>query len=162
MKTRSAPTVPARCVVTGGSGFVGQRLCEMLLERGAQHLTVFDIVPLPEDSPLIGDARVKVVVGDLRDARAVDAIVAGADCVWHNAAAVGPYHPIPLYEEVNYRGTLNVIDACRKHGVRKIVMSSSPSTRFTGADVDGLTEEQLPRIPMKNYVQEYARTKAMG
>ena len=83
-------------------------------------------------------------------------------CVWHNAAAVGPFHPYDLYPKeiesaaiappthisgvhpdlryfkVNYEGTLNVIRACRAKGVRKIVMSSSPSTRFDGSDVDGV------------------------
>jgi nucleoside-diphosphate-sugar epimerase len=179
MSSGSKHTVPARCVVTGGSGFVGTRLVEMLLERGAQHVTSFDIVPFPEGSKLLSDPRVKVVVGDIRDKERVMAICEGADCVWHNAAAVGPFHPKKLYEEgavawcshvclflttptVNYLGTLHVIEGCRKHGVRKIVMSSSPSTRFTGEDVNGLTEAQMPKLPLDHYVQEYAKTKAMG
>ena len=41
----------------------------------------------------------------------VEKFVAGADCVWHNAAAVGPFHPRALYFEVNYQGTLNVLRA---------------------------------------------------
>jgi nucleoside-diphosphate-sugar epimerase len=47
---------------------------------------------------------------------------------------------------VNYQGTLNIIAGCQKHGVKKIVMSSSPSTRFTGEDVDGLTEDEMPKL----------------
>jgi len=43
------------------------------------------------------------VQGDLRDADAVAAAIAGADCVWHNGAAVGPYHPSQLYEDVNHK-----------------------------------------------------------
>jgi NADPH:quinone reductase-like Zn-dependent oxidoreductase len=39
------PPVPKRCLVTGGTGFVGQRLVEMLLERGAEKVVSFDIVP---------------------------------------------------------------------------------------------------------------------
>ncbi len=141
---------------------MGQRLVEMLLERGARRVVSFDIVPLPKESQLLNDKRVEVVVGDLRDKKKVEEICEGADCVWHIAAAVGPYHPPLLYDQVNYGGTVNVIEACKKWGVTKIVMSSSPSTRFTGADVNGLTEAQLPPIPMKNYVQEYARSKALG
>jgi hypothetical protein len=111
----------------------------------------------------------------------------GAQCVWHNAAAVGPFHPRDLcaahpplsycntirpplsfcnilrrYFKVNYEGTLNVIAACKANGVRKCVMSSSPSTRFDGSDVDGMTEDQLPTIPQSSYLQTYAETKAMG
>jgi nucleoside-diphosphate-sugar epimerase len=42
------------------------------------------------------------------------------------------------------------------------VFSSSPSTRFTGVDVDGLTEEGLPKLPLRRYMQPYAETKAMA
>ena len=63
---------------------------------------------------------------------------------------------------MNYEGTLNVIAACKANGVRKCVMSSSPSTRFDGSDVDGMTEDQLPTIPQSSYLQTYAETKAMG
>lgn len=86
----------------------------------------------------------------------------GADCVFHIAAAVGPFHPQELYRKVNYVGTLNVIEACKRHKVPKIVMASSPSTRFDGSDIDGLTEDEMPQIPMESYMQEYAATKAMG
>ena len=52
-----------RAVVTGGSGFVGQRLVEMLLERGASHVTSFDIAPKPQDA--VNDAKVTYVQGDI-------------------------------------------------------------------------------------------------
>lgn len=154
------PPVPATCVVTGGTGFVGARLVEMLVERGAKTVRVLDIVP-----PAVNawrDPRITYVVGDICDRATVDKLVAGADCVWHNAAIVGPFHPKPLYHKVNYEGTLNVIEACKAAGVRKIVMSSSPSTRFDGSDVDGLTEDQMPKLPQQSYLQVYAETKAMG
>jgi nucleoside-diphosphate-sugar epimerase len=96
-------------------------------------------------------------LGDIRDKKAVMDLCKGADCVWHNAAAVGPFHPVALYDEVNYHGTVNVIDACRFHKVPKIVMSSSPSTRFTGVDVDGLREDELPSLPLDSYLQEVIR-----
>ena len=63
---------------------------------------------------------------------------------------------------MNYEGTLNVIEACKRHGCKKMVYSSSPSTRFDGSDVDGQTEAEMPPIPQKSYLQEYAKTKAMG
>jgi nucleoside-diphosphate-sugar epimerase len=154
---------PAVCVVTGGTGFVGMRLVEMLVERGAKKVICFDIVPPPEghwQHPAIEYRH--GADGDITRPEAVAAAVQGADCVWHNAAAVGPFHPLDLYDQVNHIGTLNVIAACKQHNVTKIVMSSSPSTRFTGADIDGLTEDELPTLPMKEYLQEYAASKAAG
>ena len=62
--------------------------------------------------------------------------------------------------KVNYQGTVNVIDACKKHGIKKIVMSSSPSTRLDGNDINGLKETEL-KIPRK-FLQAYAESKCKG
>jgi sterol-4alpha-carboxylate 3-dehydrogenase (decarboxylating) len=86
-KNKQFPPVPKHCVVTGSSGFVGQRLVEMLLERGAGRVVAMDILPTPRDA--VVDARVEYVHGDIRDKALVDQVCRGADCVWHNAAAVG-------------------------------------------------------------------------
>ena len=113
----------------------------------------FDIVPPPDSA--WQHPKIEWRVGDICDEAAVRELVKDADCVWHNAAAVGPFHPKPLYNKVNHIGTLNVIAACKAAGVKKIVMSSSPSTRFLGCDVDGLTEEQMPSLPLKKYLQVF-------
>ena len=154
------PPVPGACVVTGGTGFVGTRLVEMLVERGAKSVKCLDIVPPPRNA--WRHPRISYVVGDICDRATVERVIAGADCVWHVAATVGGFHPTPLYFKVNFEGTLNVIAACKAAGVRKVVMSSSPSTRFDGGDVDGLSEAELPLLPLPQYLQTYARTKAMG
>ena len=117
----SFPPVPANCVVTGGSGFVGQRLVEMLVERGAQRVVSFDIAPTPRDA--LHDARVVYQQGNLTKlddvlkacevcvsgksaagcgAHARRAPAQGADCVWHIAALVGPYYEHKAYYDVNY------------------------------------------------------------
>lgn len=158
---KSWPSVPKRCVVTGGTGFVGQRLVEMLVERGAERVISLDVVPAPK-----GAWQHKAIewrVCDVTDPVGVRAALSERiDCVWHNAAAVGPFHPKPLYRKVNYEGTLNVLAACRECGVPKLVFSSSPSTRFEGGDVDGCTEDEMPSLPLKRYLQDYAETKAMA
>ena len=59
----SFPPVPAKCVVTGGSGFVGQRLVEMLIERGAERVVSFDVAPKPRGA--LEDARIVYQQGDL-------------------------------------------------------------------------------------------------
>lgn len=159
-------TTPLVCLVTGGSGFVGQRLVEMLVERGAKKVISFDISPKPKDA--LESAKIQYVQGDLTSFADVTAACAGVDCVYHIAALVGPYHPKEAYRKVNYEGTLNVIEACKANGIKKIVMSSSPSTRFPYPDpnIEGLTEDQLVVINNGQYtpvfLQPYAETKALG
>jgi len=139
--------VPKSCVVTGGSGFVGQRLVEMLVERGAERVVSFDISPTPKGA----STRKEIVYfqGDLTDPAVVEKALEGSECVYHIAALVGPYHAAQAYIKVNYEGTVNVVEACKRLGIKRIVMSSSPSTRFPypNPDVDGLTEEQLFEVP---------------
>lgn len=160
-------------LVTGSSGFVGARLVEMLLDRGARTVIAFDITtPDPTLQQRFADVQQrtggKIVVlsqteGDLCSDSAVDAAfqkVPQLDVVFHVAALVGPFHKKDLYYEVNYLGTVRIIQGCKKYNVPKLVYSSSPSTRFTGGDVEGLSEDDMP-IPDK-FVALYAETKAMG
>lgn len=152
-------------MVTGSSGFVGHRLVEMLIERGAQRVVAFDIV-LPRER--IDDPAVEYVTGDITDEAEVREASEGVECIFHIAALVGPYHEESAYEKVNYGGTLNVLAACHAHGIRKLVMSSSPSTRFPYPDpnVDGLDEDALEKVNGGRYSPQfhatYAKTKAMG
>lgn len=167
-KKETAPgmTVPKRCLVTGGSGFVGQRLVEMLVERGATYVVSFDIAPKPGNAKESG--AVKWVQADLTNPDDVNKAAEGVDCVFHIAALVGPYHPDEAYVKVNYQGTINVLNACKLHGIKRLVMSSSPSTRFPYPDpnVNGYSEQDLIEINKGDFapefLQPYAKTKAMG
>ncbi len=154
------PPVPENCMVTGGGGLCGMRLVEMLIERGAKRVVSFDICPPPEDA--WDHPGIQYVTGDVTILQDLVKASEGIDCVWHLAAAVGPFHPDDLYERINYQGTLNVIEACRRNGITKMVMSSSPSTRMDGSDIDGLSASELPSLPMKSYLQKYAASKALG
>ena len=155
-----------QALVTGGSGFVGQRLVEMLLERGARRVVSFDIAPKPKDA--LDSPHVQYVQGDLTAYDSLAAAGAGCDIVYHIAALVGPYHPKQAYRKVNYEGTLNVLKVCAAHNIKRIVMSSSPSTRFPYPDpnVAGLREDQLFEINGGDFapvfLQPYAETKALG
>ncbi len=53
--------------------------------------------------------------------------------------------------QTNVVGTRNVIEACRRTGVPKLVMATSPGTRFNWGDIDGLSEAELPKLPQKSY-----------
>ena len=81
----SFPPVPERCVVTGGSGFVGQRLVEMLVERGAKRVVSFDIAPKPKDA--LDDARIVYQQGDLTTLDDVLKACEARACVAHGRRA---------------------------------------------------------------------------
>lgn len=157
---------PTNCLVTGGGGFVGQRLVEMLVERGATNVVAFDIAPKPANA--LNQPEVRYIQGDLTNFSDVKKACTGVECVFHIAALVGPYHAVPAYAKVNYGGTVNVLNACKELGVKKIVMSSSPSTRFPYPDpnINGRTEEQLfiqnGGTYAPTFLQPYAETKARG
>jgi len=147
-------------MVTGGSGLVGQRLSEMLLERGAQRVVSFDKAPKPHLSS--NDPRIQWMQGDIANLDDCMKACEGIDCVFHVAAIVGPFHPLPLYRKVNYEGTLNLIEACRRHKVKKFVNSGTPSTRMHGGDLAGVSEDQMSMPKAGKFLAAYAETKAMA
>lgn len=158
--------VPRTALVTGGNGFVGQRLVEMLIARGSQRVISFDISPKPADALTV--PQVEYIQGDLTKKEELIPLFKDIECVFHLAALVGPYHAKDKYVKVNYEGCQLILEACKIHGVKRIVMSSSPSTRFPYPDpnVNGYTEEELGRINggdfAPKFLQPYAETKAQG
>lgn len=114
-------------LVTGGAGFIGSHTIERLLE--ANHRVVaFDNLSTGRPTNLASlDAR--LVEGDIRDFEALDEILSeGFDAILHLAAVVSV--PVSVADplgshEVNARGTLNVLEAARRHGVRRVVYASS-------------------------------------
>lgn len=109
----------AKIVVTGGSGLIGRPTVELLARSGA-HVTNFDVAAQAE-SP-----HVTAIAGDLRDASAVRAALAGADAVVHLGGIPGPdlVDDITTYE-INAVGTYSVLSAAAATGVRKVVYASS-------------------------------------
>lgn len=127
----------ARALVTGGHGFVASHLAAALLGRG-EAVRVLDR-PAPREADVGGERlsgldllgirdEVELAEGDLRDAEAVGAAVAGCDAVFHLAAqtivSVARSSPRETFE-VNVRGAWNVFEACREHGVARAVFASS-------------------------------------
>ena len=109
-------------LVTGGGGFLGQALCRNLVERG------FEVVSFNRGRYAALDALgVRQVQGDLADRVAVVLAADGASAIFHNAAKAGAWGPYEDYHRANVLGTRNVIEACRAHGIGRLVYTSTPS-----------------------------------
>lgn len=113
-------------LITGGAGFIGSNLAHRLLNRGYQ-VIVLDNFQSGHKSN-IEHLPIKIVEGDIRNRETVESAVQGVEVIFHLAASVGNKRSIdfPIDDaEINVLGTLTVLEAARKFGVRKIVTSSS-------------------------------------
>lgn len=116
-----------RALVTGGAGFIGSNLVRRLVEEGHE-VVVLDSLLSGYRSNLDPFPEAEFVEGDVRDADAVARCVRGAEVVFHLAASVGNKRSIDHPHEdaeINVLGTITVLEAARRAGVRKVVASSS-------------------------------------
>ena len=117
-------------LVTGGAGFIGSHIAMALIERGDQ-VRVLDNLSSgsPKNLAHLGD-NVELVAGDLTNARAVERAVSGVDVVFHQAAMASVPRSVaePLASHAACAtGTLVVLDAARRAGVRRVVYAASSS-----------------------------------
>ncbi|MBN8218821.1 MAG: NAD-dependent epimerase/dehydratase family protein [Spirochaetes bacterium] len=141
-----------KCLVVGACGMLGHALVRQLLAAG-ESVRLFDL------GVWDGPPGAQALQGDLRDAAAVDRAVEGMDTVFQLASAVwNPKLPRHLFEEINVDGHRHVIEACLKHGVKRLVYTSSMDVVLRGRTpiVDG--DETLPYRPDAND-EPYVRTK---
>ncbi|MFQ5841402.1 MAG: GDP-mannose 4,6-dehydratase [Thermodesulfobacteriota bacterium] len=156
-------------LVTGGAGFIGSHLCGRLLREGRRVVCLdnFDDFYNPEIKrrniqEAVGEAQFELIEGDIRDTELIARIFREQtfDVVVHLAARAGvrPSIDYPkLYEEVNVRGTINLLDACREFGVESFVFASSSSV-YGGNSKVPFSEEDRVETP----ISPYSATKRAG
>ncbi len=128
-------------LITGGSGFIGSHVVDLLLDGGASSVRVFDKVV--NDANLRDDLRVQAVEGDVTDVGSVARAVKDVDGVFHMAVLpLGPTVDDPRTGlDVNVVGTFNVFEAARDAGMPKVVFSSASSVY---GDTDETMDETHP------------------
>lgn len=154
-------------LVTGGAGFIGSHVCERLLHEGHTVCALDDLNDFYD--PLIKQANIGAlqslarpftfVVGDLTDPATVEEVFGSMafDQVIHLAARAGvrPSLEQPaLYQRVNVEGTVNVLEAARRRGVRKLVIASSSSVYGVNAKVPFAESD-----PIFTAISPYAASK---
>jgi UDP-glucose 4-epimerase len=144
-----------RVLVTGGSGFIGSHVVDKLRARGHEPV-IYDLRP----SPWHEKGSVDTVLGSITDREALERALHSCDAVAHLAAVadVNDVHASPEdAERVNARGTVAVLEAARRAGVKRIVYASTIWV-YSDTDSDHVDEETL--LPPPSHL--YTSTKLAG
>ncbi|KPP84587.1 MAG: UDP-glucose 4-epimerase [Rhodobacteraceae bacterium HLUCCO07] len=138
-------------LITGGAGFIGVNLCAHLAAHGGYDVTVLDNESMGDRRHLDGFG-VRFIEGDIRDTDALDHAVAGQEVVVHLAADTRVMDSIenPEYNfDVNVNGSFRLLQACRKHGVGRVVAASTGGAIL--GEVPAPVHEDMVARPMAPY-----------
>lgn len=144
-----------KILVTGASGFIGGRFARFALEQG---LGVRVNGRRAESVEHLVTRGAEFIAGDLGDPMLARDLCRDVDAVVHCAGSVGLWGRYQDFHQGNVQLTENIVEACLKQKVRRLVHLSSPSIYFDGRDHLGLTEEQVP----KRFKHPYAATKYLA
>lgn len=117
-----------RVLITGGAGFVGSHVADLLVERGHEVVLLDNLLPQAHGSGEVPEWTGSLVRGDVRDPGVLSEVLRGVDAVCHQAAVVG--HGVdpsdaPEYASHNDFGTAVLLAAMHRAGVRRLVLASS-------------------------------------
>ncbi len=144
-------------IVIGGSGLIGHHLVKELMHHG-RDVRVFDLHPFPKDEKITPS---ETILGNILDSRALYNAVRGCERVFHLAANPYLWDQNPeVFNQVNYQGTKNVIEAARQAHVQRLVYTSTESIlaprRYKGL----ITEET--RASLDDMIGPYCRAKFLA
>jgi UDP-glucose 4-epimerase len=149
----------AKFLVTGGAGFIGSHLVERLVEQGESVRILDNLSTGSRDNLAHLEGRFELVEGDVQDPHCAAEAVAGVEVVFHEAALAS----VPLSVErplathaACATGTIVLLDACRKAGVRRVVYAAS-SSAYGNSPVSPKSETLLPEV-----LSPYAAAKLAG
>jgi UDP-glucose 4-epimerase len=148
-----------RALVTGGAGFIGHHLARRLLDDGHEVAVIDDLSTGRRDRVDALSDRIDLVIGDICDAAALDRAVEGVEVIYHQAAIPSVARSLEdprRSNEVNTSGTIEVMLAAKRAGVRRVVYAGSSSV-YGDAPTLPRRESQMPapRSP-------YATSKLAG
>ncbi|XP_040266466.1 short-chain dehydrogenase/reductase family 42E member 1 [Bufo bufo] len=156
----AAPPPPKETVViTGGGGYFGHRLGCTLHQMGVS-VVLFDVRKPAQDLP----DGIQFIQGDIRSQSAVEEALTNASCVIHTASygmSGREQLQTQLTEEVNVKGTENVILACVNKSIPRLVYTSTFNVVFGGQSIKN-GDESMPYLPLNRHADNYSRTKSIA
>ena len=161
-----------KVLVTGGAGFIGSHLVERLLAAGDSVRVVDDLSTGKRDN-LICHNALEFIEGDIRDAGLVDRCVQGVEAVAHLAAVASVQasmdDPVRTHQ-VNFDGTLNLLEASRRHGIRRFLYACSAAVYGDAVALpvsEGVTPQPLSpyaidKLSGEHYLLHYHRMHGLA
>jgi nucleoside-diphosphate-sugar epimerase len=152
-------------LVTGGAGFIGSHLVDILIKNGhlVRVLDDFSSGSRANLDSVCASPLLEVVEGDVRDAELVGRLVAGTDGIFHQAALVSVQQSLEqpaLSFDINVRGTVVVLESARLAGIKRVVLASSAAVYGDGAksplSEDAPTNPLTPYALDKRSIEHYA------
>lgn len=146
-------------LVTGSAGFIGSHLVERLLEKGMRVRALVHYNSRRDLGHLrnVSSSKLEVVLGDVRDHGSISQAVEGCSTVFHLAALIAipySYQAPSSFVDTNIRGTLNVLEACRRYKVSRLIHTSTSEVYGTAQYVP--MDEKHPIQPQSPYAASKA------
>ena len=143
-------------LVTGGAGFIGSHLVDALLAQGRAVRVLDNLSMGRRDNLPLDNPRLRLIEGDVADAALVAQAVAGCQAVVHLAAVASVQasvdDPVSTHQS-NFIGTLNVCEAMRLHGVKRVLFASSAAVYGNNGEGRAIDEE-TPKAPLTPYAAD--------
>ncbi len=154
-----------RALVTGADGFIGSHLVELLLENGytVRALSQYNSFNYWGWLDGMSHPNLEVVTGDVRDAHYCKYITKEIDVIFHLAALIAiPYSYVApdSYVDTNVRGTLNICQAAKENGVKRVLITSTSEVYGTAQYVP--IDEKHPKQPQSPYSASKIGADAMA
>ncbi|MGY2288893.1 NAD-dependent epimerase/dehydratase family protein [Pseudomonas sp. SDO528_S397] len=143
-------------LITGGAGFIGSHLVDALLAKGYAVRVLDDLSTGKRSNLPMGNPRLALIEGDVADAALVARAAVGASAVVHLAAVASVQasvdDPVSTHQS-NFIGTLNVCEATRQAGVKRVVFASSAAVYGNNGEGDSI-DEQTSKQPLTPYASD--------
>ncbi len=148
--------VDAPILVTGGAGFIGSHLVDALLAKGYAVRVLDDLSTGQRANLPLANPRIELIEGDVADAALVARAMQGCQAVAHLAAVASVQasvdDPVRTHQS-NFIGTLNVCEAMRQAGVRRVLFASSAAVYGNNGEGESI-DEDTPKAPLTPYASD--------